>query len=916
MPDARRTSAPDDPISADDGRPVSRFDPTDVARLLTPPIGFLADAQLRYRATCPPTRHPAPGEAASGTSDMVSILVDFQRSLLRITSEDSQEVVGRILIDELAPILDLDLVGIWHLDWQKRLAREIIRHGDFPPELQPVIPFAQIETFIDVLARGECCLVPAEISQNAAGQIAGDRIPLGGAPALLVPVPPDDLPIAVFLGTRRNRDAGFSPADVQLARLLAYQIGILFRYESSTRRATRQNIQLEAMMEDFTGAVSVFDQAGTLTYVNDAEMELFDLDPDDCWQGQELQDFLRRKHRLSLTGEPVPLEENPIYRALQGDRVEGIHQIAERHDGSRRYITTTARPIYVDGELVGAVSTSRDLTAKRSDAEASEPYLRQLEHALRRSQAMAEIVVEINENGAQLDLDVISQFAIGRICAEFGANVGALWLKSDDGIFRSAATHGVDERVFALHALTDESFTFAGSAVSRNRPTMLRGADVVIPPEFRVPFNESSAVLVIPMIIRGERTGVAMLGFDHLRRLDESDVIFASVWGRQCAQAIESARLFKELETAHSRLVAVLNQLPQAVVIVDSDRRSVLGANQAANDLWGQTIPFGSNVFDLRLLNAEGSPLKGLAHPARQVLASLAPISGLPLIVSSPDGTRTEVIASYTPVLDGRGRPNGIVCVMQKRTDFKALDRSKDQFISVIAHELRNPLTSLRGNLQLLERRVRKRDDEIAADELARISTAITQADRVGDLVSRMLDVSRVDMGSLDVSPAPTDAIGIINEAVNGWTATDDGHTITVTAPPSLPVVWDAARILQVFNNLLQNADRYAHGTPVTITVTEEPNDLVRVVVRDEGPGLPADVQRRLFKQYYRFDDGSSEGRPEELADGKRGLGIGMYVSGRLIRQHGGSITAGNHPDGGALFTITLPTDATAHGGS
>jgi signal transduction histidine kinase len=391
--------------------------------------------------------------------------------------------------------------------------------------------------------------------------------------------------------------------------------------------------------------------------------------------------------------------------------------------------------------------------------------------------------------------------------------------------------------------------------------------------------------------------------------VDQSDEIFASVWGRQCAQAIDTALLFHQIESAHGRLMGVIDQLPQAVVIADAATGAITVANQAADRLWGQSVEAGADAASFPVLNNEGERLEGDQHPLLRSIRTRQQVVSEPLLIPQQDGSQIEVLANHAPILDLRGAVVGSVSVLQNRSDFKSLDRAKDEFISVVAHELRNPLTSLRGNLQLLNRRLRKRDDEEAEAERQRVDTAIQQVDRVADLVSRMLDVSRVDMGSLDVSPAETDAVSLLNEVVNAAIGVEPTREFRVTAPDAMPVVWDAARIHQVLSNLMQNAARYAPGTLVEITLEERPNDRVQIRVRDHGPGVPDAIRRRLFKQYYRFDDGDEDGQAV-AADGSRGLGIGLYISARLVKQHHGTMRVHNHPEGGAVFTLDLPRDA------
>jgi signal transduction histidine kinase len=223
----------------------------------------------------------------------------------------------------------------------------------------------------------------------------------------------------------------------------------------------------------------------------------------------------------------------------------------------------------------------------------------------------------------------------------------------------------------------------------------------------------------------------------------------------------------------------------------------------------------------------------------------------------------------------------------------------------VVAHELRNPLTSLRGNLQLLERRLNRIDLPELKRERERVGGVIEQVDRIGDLVSRMLDVSRADLGKLTIDAGEADAIAIARAAIADVSGQVQRRRIRLDAPEHLPVEWDRVRVRQILVNLLGNAVRYAPKGDIEVTVREAAGGDVTIAVRDHGPGVPPKLRRRLFRLYYRFDDG--EETPDALAAQQRGLGIGLYISARLAKAHGGELAVADAPGGGAVFTLRLP---------
>ena len=662
--------------------------------------------------------------------------------------------------------------------------------------------------------------------------------------------------------------------------------------------------QLEGILDVARSAVAAFDRDGKLIHINVSEQQIYARTGDAAALGQSLEEYLSHSNWSSLNQEPMELSELPIMRAMRGEEVFEERLIVERSQGDARYILQNARPLMIDGEFSGAVMLSLDLTDLREFSEAN--YTTHLENAVRRSRMIADIVMEINDNTSALNLEKMTEFAIKRIAREFKAAAGVLWLLDDDQRLILRATHETDRTQLDPTGYPLESFEFAHEALDRNQSLVVSGENLRAPEAVVQCMGGAKSVLVIPLRIRGERVGIAYLCINDTYVLNQSDRLFASVWGRQCAQGIEVAQLFEQVEAANERLVTVIDQMPQAVMLIDAAAQEVRIANSSAEEMFGQSFINPVAVADLLMTDIDGQSLTGAKHPLLQVLHSGQRVMGETVQIPISDGTVREVVGNHVAIRGVRNQIVGSISVFQDRTDFAALDKSRDEFFSVVAHELRNPLTSLRGNLQLLERRTSRRTDDEADDDMRRIGIAINEADRIGDLVTRVLDVSRVGLDRLDIQPAPCDAAELVRDACDAALARDPDRKITCLVPESCPVVWDSDRIYQVLGNLTQNADRHAAGTPLIVQLTALNDDRIRISVRDHGPGVPPDVRRRLFRQYYRFDDGDNNGMAA-MTNGSRGLGIGLYVSARLVKLHGGRLRVQDAAGGGAEFILDLP---------
>ena len=277
-----------------------------------------------------------------------------------------------------------------------------------------------------------------------------------------------------------------------------------------------------------------------------------------------------------------------------------------------------------------------------------------------------------------------------------------------------------------------------------------------------------------------------------------------------------------------------------------------------------------------------------------------------------PDGTQRWLYCKGRTVRGDHGRPATMagacvdVTMRKEREDaLLAADRQKDEFLGMLAHELRNPLAPITYCVAALERQMPSPEARRPLEIIAR------QAARMTRIVDDLLDVSRVTQGKITLQQEPLDLGTIVSNAAEVSRAAMEahGHLLTVTVPDGpLPISGDAVRLAQVFENLLGNAAKYTPpGGRVTLTVEREgPQGIVRV--RDSGIGIGPDVLPRIFDLFVQADT--------SLDRSEGGLGIGLTLVDRLTRMHGGSVEAfSDGPGSGSEFVVRLPLDV-AHAAS
>jgi two-component system, OmpR family, phosphate regulon sensor histidine kinase PhoR len=359
----------------------------------------------------------------------------------------------------------------------------------------------------------------------------------------------------------------------------------------------------------------------------------------------------------------------------------------------------------------------------------------------------------------------------------------------------------------------------------------------------------------------------------------------------------ERERLLAEVEGARQNLQTILNRLPEAVLVVDRERR-VRIANDTVRrylgrDVLGAAIPELRVVYDLSLVGTQGTSQD---LPLERALRGQV-VSGVQVSVRLADGRRLDALESAAPLYGADGEVDEAAVLLTDITPLKELDRAKDEFISIAAHDLRTPLTSIKGHAQILQRRMAQ---GACRPEVRRsLQTIDEQVNRMSDLISRLLDVSRIRLGRLELRREPVDLVSLARQAVEDLRITAGKHEITFnTELPALVGQWDPTALGQVLANLVGNAIKHTPGGRITVHVSQQDN-LARVDVTDQGPGIPPERQAHLFEAF-------APGAAEEYRRAG-GLGLGLYITRGIIEAYGGRVWLESVPSKGTTASFVLP---------
>jgi PAS domain S-box-containing protein len=223
--------------------------------------------------------------------------------------------------------------------------------------------------------------------------------------------------------------------------------------------------------------------------------------------------------------------------------------------------------------------------------------------------------------------------------------------------------------------------------------------------------------------------------------------------------------------------------------------------------------------------------------------------------------------------------------------------RSRDEFLSIATHELRTPVTALRGFAQLALRRLRRGTFDAERGRLV-LEEIDGQSTHLTSLLDQLLDVSRLDVGSLVINREPMDLVAAVAAAVRVVQTNAEARVLVMHAPESLPAVLDATRIEQVLVSLVDNAVRFSpDGGVIDVDVSSPLPNTGQIIVRDHGPGLPAEQRDHLFDRFSQAQSGEHYW----------GLGLGLYLGRQITELHGGALTVEAAPGGGTRFTLLVP---------
>ena len=375
---------------------------------------------------------------------------------------------------------------------------------------------------------------------------------------------------------------------------------------------------------------------------------------------------------------------------------------------------------------------------------------------------------------------------------------------------------------------------------------------------------------------------------------------------RLTEEQIESTKLntrlhyLSELQRERDTNAALLDGAADGIAVVDTDLR-LLRFNTAMHALSGRApsrVLGGLAPVVLQFSTADGTKLEGDAYPLAAVLTEGASRPATELMICQPDGEQRWVSATFSPILDpGTSQPILALAILRDISAQKDIDQMQRDFVWIVSHELRAPLTAIRGFAKTLV----VKDQELSpATRREFLITVNEQAERLARLVDDLLQVSRIESKRVRVEWTEVALSRMVPDLIGQFHSKWGARRILVDLDPGLPALRvDRAKLEEIFINLIDNAVKYSPDhTPIRITATASGEE-VEVAISDRGFGIAPEDAANLFQKFQRITTNETR----DIA----GTGLGLYIVKGLVEAQGGRVWVTSAPGAGSTFTFTVP---------
>lgn len=349
----------------------------------------------------------------------------------------------------------------------------------------------------------------------------------------------------------------------------------------------------------------------------------------------------------------------------------------------------------------------------------------------------------------------------------------------------------------------------------------------------------------------------------------------------------------RELHDNEAFLSSIIQTVRESLLVLDADYK-VLSANThflnsfkvTAEDTVGKILfELGNHQWDIEALKV----LLTKILPTNNPVIDFEVEHDFPYI-----GKKIMLVNAYRVEFEGQYKDR-ILIAIEDITDKKEIDRRKDDFLSIASHELKTPLTTIKGFVQLLERMVPENSSDKFVSTLGKVSMYV---DRLNNLIGELLDTSKIQSGNIEIHKEPFQIDRLIRDTVENLAIATPEYSISISSDTKATILGDELQISQVINNLVSNAIKYSPGTDKIDVYCNRVGSFVKVSITDYGMGISQQDQTKIFERFFRARD---------IQKKFPGMGIGLYICYEIIANHNGTLWVESEIGSGSTFNFTLP---------
>ncbi|HEX2923503.1 MAG TPA: ATP-binding protein [Chloroflexota bacterium] len=498
-------------------------------------------------------------------------------------------------------------------------------------------------------------------------------------------------------------------------------------------------------------------------------------------------------------------------------------------------------------------------------------------------------------------VESLLQSLLERIVAIMGAHAGAI-LRLDpqrqELILRKGVGIAEEEAVGFRVAMGED---FAGRVAAENAVYWVRDAQA--DPSVWSPYIEAGHIrgmLGAPMRVDAEFTGVVHVDFLEAREFTRSEAHLLEVVAERAALAIRQAMLLQAAQDERNRLRVLIDTAPIGIVFCTAPTGALALYNKASEVILGRSlapqvgIP-GRSVFT-GAVHPDGKPFAKGELPVSRSLRGETCI-GVEVLVRQPSGRKVFILANCAPIRDPKGQVVGALVAFQDITPIREQEQLRDEFVSAAAHELKTPVTTIKGYAQLMHQWAPEGHEPREGKAVEVISA---QADRINRRVQEMLEVIRYRKGPSDLHKVRFDLADLVSQVVQRIQSTTQIHQLLFSRDGPVAVEADLEHIEEVVVSLLDNAIRYSpKGGEIEVRVWAQEQDAM-VSVKDHGVGIAKERQPHIFEPFYEPVPAGAPGYHSVVA-------LSLYLSKLVVERNGGGIWFESEEGKGSTFYFRLP---------